>query len=153
MTYKRSGSNVIRVTTQVHCVSLILSPTYTSALHTFAAGGLSRLELSTMQEPEIYEQPVGSRDAEAMPVADGKTYYTGYSGFQTSTPDENKTEEYQDFVFPEDRKLGLWSTTFLIINRLIGNGIYSTPSSIIQNTNSVGATLLFWALGGLMTFW
>ncbi len=106
-----------------------------------------------MQEPEIYEQPVGTKDPEARAVGDERTYYMGYSEVQTSAVDESKTEEYQDFVFPEDRKLGLMSTTFLIINRIVGTGIYSTPSSIIQNTNSVGATLLFWALGGVMTFW
>jgi hypothetical protein len=41
----------------------------------------------------------------------------------------------------------------LIINRVVGTGIFSTPSSIILYTDSVGATLLFWVLGGAMTFW
>lgn len=52
-----------------------------------------------------------------------------------------------------DRKLGTWSTTFLIINRVIGAGIFSTPAEIIRLTDSVGATLLYWVLGGIMTFW
>ena len=52
-----------------------------------------------------------------------------------------------------DRKLGTWSTAFLIINRVVGAGIYSTPSSIISSIHSVGVTLLFWVLGGIMTFW
>ncbi len=106
-----------------------------------------------MQEPEIYEQPVGAKDPEAPVTSDERTYHTGYSGFQTTETDDSGTVEYRDFVFPEERKLGVWSTTFLIVNRMVGTGIYSTPSSIIQNTNSVGATLLFWVLGGFMTFW
>lgn len=52
-----------------------------------------------------------------------------------------------------DRKLGTWSTAFLIINRVVGSGIYSTPSAVIHYINSVGVTLLFWVLGGLMTLW
>lgn len=52
-----------------------------------------------------------------------------------------------------DRKLGTWSTAFLIINRVVGAGIFSTPAEIIRLTDSVGATLLFWVLGGFMTFW
>lgn len=52
-----------------------------------------------------------------------------------------------------DRKLGITSTTLLIVNRMIGTGIFSTPSTIIQATNSVGASLLFWVLGGFMTLW
>lgn len=59
---------------------------------------------------------------------------------------------YRDFVIPEDRKLGVFSTTLLIINRVIGTGIYSTPSAIIMGTDNVGASLLFWVLGGIMTF-
>ncbi|KAK3332513.1 hypothetical protein B0T19DRAFT_105216 [Cercophora scortea] len=103
-----------------------------------------------MQEPEIFEQPVRNKDAEAAAGGDeDRTYHTGYS--QTNV-DDNSLEDYHDFVYPEDRKLGTWSTAFLIINRVVGAGIYSTPSSIIRYTNSVGATLLFWVLGGIMTF-
>ncbi|KAI3322954.1 amino acid transporter [Xylariaceae sp. AK1471] len=51
-----------------------------------------------------------------------------------------------------DRKLGYVSTALLIVNRMIGTGIFSTPSTIMQATNSVGAALLFWVLGGLMSF-
>jgi len=51
-----------------------------------------------------------------------------------------------------DRKLGVFSTALLIINRVIGTGIFSTPSTIISKTDSVGGSLMFWVLGGLMTF-
>lgn len=52
-----------------------------------------------------------------------------------------------------DRKLGYVSTALLIVNRMVGTGIFSTPSTIMQATNSVGAALLFWLLGGIMCFW
>lgn len=52
----------------------------------------------------------------------------------------------------KDRKLGFFSTSLLIVNRMVGTGIFSTPSTIMQATDSVGATLLFWVLGGFMSF-
>ncbi|MCJ1308281.1 hypothetical protein MMC25_001934 [Agyrium rufum] len=45
------------------------------------------------------------------------------------------------------RHLGLTSTTFLIIGRIIGVGIFSTPSSITSSVVSVGAALMLWVLG------
>ncbi|KAH8650506.1 high affinity methionine permease [Tricladium varicosporioides] len=50
------------------------------------------------------------------------------------------------------RHLGLWSTTNLIIGRIIGTGIFSTPSSITSGVGSVGAALLLWTAGALISF-
>jgi hypothetical protein len=50
------------------------------------------------------------------------------------------------------RHLGLWSTTFLIIGRIIGTGIFSTPSSITKSVGSVGAAMLVWLLGAFISF-
>jgi hypothetical protein len=112
------------------------------------------------------QPPVGT-------VADNRTgYESGLHTVGNAGEDQSSMSDYDDFVYPEgnptpftrfmqanrrddekDRKLGIWSTTFLIINRMVGAGIYSTPATIIQYTDSVGATLLFWVLGGFMTFW
>ncbi|KAG5978989.1 hypothetical protein E4U55_005688 [Claviceps digitariae] len=48
------------------------------------------------------------------------------------------------------RHLGVWSTTSLIIGRIVGTGIFSTPSSIVNELGSVGASLLVWTLGLLL---
>jgi hypothetical protein len=131
-----------------------------------------------MQEPEIFEQPVANRDPEARPGTDENGTYGGtvYSnGLGPAVTEDDESGDYHDFVYPEggphlsrrlrevnitdtgceqiDRKLGTWSTAFLIINRVVGSGIYSTPSAIIYYINSVGVTLLFWVVGGIMTFW
>lgn len=50
------------------------------------------------------------------------------------------------------RHLGLVSTTFLIIGRIIGTGIFSTPSSITAGVGSVGAAMMLWLLGLLLAF-
>jgi len=50
------------------------------------------------------------------------------------------------------RHLGLMSTTFLIIGRIIGTGIFSTPGSVTAGVGSVGAALMLWLLGLLLAF-
>lgn len=48
------------------------------------------------------------------------------------------------------RHLGVASATFLILNRIIGTGIFSIPSSIYELTGSVGLSLAFWVVGGII---
>ncbi|KAK4142327.1 amino acid permease-domain-containing protein [Dichotomopilus funicola] len=49
------------------------------------------------------------------------------------------------------RKIGAAGTVFLILNKMIGTGIFSTPSGIFAATGSVGITLSMWAVAGLLT--
>lgn len=50
------------------------------------------------------------------------------------------------------RHLGVFSCTMLIVGRIIGTGIFSTPSSILSSVGSVGASLMLWVLGFLLSF-
>lgn len=50
----------------------------------------------------------------------------------------------------DGRHLGLTSAVFLILNRMIGTGVFSIPSSIYQLTGSVGWSLVLWICGGLI---
>jgi len=52
---------------------------------------------------------------------------------------------------PEKQKLGYISTAALIINKMIGTGIFSKPSAILELTGSKGGALFLWATGGVMT--
>ncbi|KAF7299784.1 Amino acid transporter [Mycena chlorophos] len=62
-----------------------------------------------------------------------------------------------ELTFEEDtqggmgRHLGVFSCTMLIIGKIIGTGIFSTPSSILSSVNSVGASLFLWVLGFLLS--
>ncbi|KAI0342263.1 APC amino acid permease [Trametopsis cervina] len=47
----------------------------------------------------------------------------------------------------EKRQLGLASAVFLIFNRVIGTGIFATPSMILRSSGSVGMSLVMWLLG------
>ncbi|EAQ86414.1 hypothetical protein CHGG_07667 [Chaetomium globosum CBS 148.51] len=51
----------------------------------------------------------------------------------------------------EPRQIGVAGAMFLILNKMIGTGIFSTPSSIFAATGSVGISLLLWAVAGLLT--
>ncbi|KIJ12536.1 hypothetical protein PAXINDRAFT_117997 [Paxillus involutus ATCC 200175] len=50
------------------------------------------------------------------------------------------------------RHLGVMSCTLLIVGRIIGTGIFSTPSSILGGVGSVGASLMLWVLGFVLSF-
>ncbi|EKD19507.1 high-affinity methionine permease [Drepanopeziza brunnea f. sp. 'multigermtubi' MB_m1] len=50
------------------------------------------------------------------------------------------------------RQLGFWSAVFLIFNRMVGTGIFATPSSIVALSGSVGLSLLIWVVGIVIAF-
>ncbi|KAK9447403.1 amino acid/polyamine transporter I [Limtongia smithiae] len=49
------------------------------------------------------------------------------------------------------RKLGVTSAIFLILNKMIGTGIFSTPSGVFLSCGSIGGSLLMWILGGFLS--
>ncbi|KAH8112480.1 amino acid transporter [Phellopilus nigrolimitatus] len=65
----------------------------------------------------------------------------------------NATLNPGELSFDEDtaggrgRHLGVFSCTLLIVGRIIGTGIFSTPSSILTSVNSIGASLMLWEYG------
>jgi amino acid transporter len=58
---------------------------------------------------------------------------------------------YEGNVFeatPEDRRqIGVVSASFLIFNRVIGTGVFATPSTILELSGSVGLSLIMWVVG------
>lgn len=46
----------------------------------------------------------------------------------------------------------LWLSLSFSVGRIIGTGIFSTPSSITQSVGSVGAALMLWVLGLALSF-
>lgn len=49
-------------------------------------------------------------------------------------------------------KLGTFSAINIILGKTVGVGIYSIPSSILTSVGSVGASLLLWIIGSLISF-
>ncbi len=48
--------------------------------------------------------------------------------------------------------LGSFSVACLILNRVIGSGLFSSSSLIFYNTQSIGASLLLWLYGAVWAF-
>lgn len=49
---------------------------------------------------------------------------------------------------PDERfRLGYVDVVCLILNRMIGSGIFNTPQKVMSGTQSSGASLLFWFFG------
>jgi amino acid transporter len=53
-------------------------------------------------------------------------------------------------VRQEKRQIGIVSAVFLIFNRMIGTGIFATPSAIFTLSGSVGLSLFIWVAGMLI---
>ena len=81
-----------------------------------------------------------------------------------SSEEESIGHDPQDLAFlqPEPGDVNLnnpqktqrlgWITVILIIsNRMIGTGIFTTTTKVIQHTHSVGITFLFWLSGAVAT--
>ncbi|PVH88850.1 amino acid transporter [Cadophora sp. DSE1049] len=49
-------------------------------------------------------------------------------------------------------KLGTFSAINIILGKTVGVGIYSIPSSIFNSVGSVGASLLLWIIGSIISF-
>ncbi|KAL2827406.1 amino acid permease-domain-containing protein [Aspergillus cavernicola] len=64
------------------------------------------------------------------------------------------TQLYEGNIYdttPEDRRqIGVVSASFLIFNRVIGTGIFATPSTILSLSGSVGLSLFMWVAGTLI---
>lgn len=66
-----------------------------------------------MQEPEIFEQPVANRDPESHAPGDEHGTFSGstvYSNGVGAPPvDDDASEDYHDFVYPEG-----WSCSLIL---------------------------------------
>ncbi|KAB5529046.1 amino acid/polyamine transporter I [Coniochaeta sp. 2T2.1] len=71
---------------------------------------------------------------------------------RVQSPEGSDVGAVQKYAFSEKRKIGITGSVFLILNKMIGTGIFSTPSSIFAATGSVGISIMLWLIGGVLTF-
>ncbi|KAF9479857.1 APC amino acid permease [Pholiota conissans] len=81
---------------------------------------------------------------------DGTHGGSALDGIAIHRGEANANGESYDNVPKGKRQLGLFSAAFLIFNRVIGTGIYATPSSILKSAGSVGVALSMWLVGALI---
>ncbi|TFK34255.1 high affinity methionine permease [Crucibulum laeve] len=80
--------------------------------------------------------------------------------YRHSTGDMKKGEEgyaesdvvysFEEEEVPERRQIGLFSAVFIIFNRIIGTGVFATPSTILGLSGSVGLSLFMWVIGAII---
>ena len=68
-------------------------------------------------------------------------------GDRATLPVYSEVQEEKTYAYSDSRKLGVPSAVFLILNKMIGTGIFSTPSAIFAATGSVGVSLMLWVIG------
>ncbi|KAF8661271.1 hypothetical protein AX16_001372 [Volvariella volvacea WC 439] len=56
----------------------------------------------------------------------------------------------QEHETPGRRQIGLVSAVFIIFNRIIGTGVFATPSTILGLSGSVGLSLFMWVIGAII---
>jgi len=67
--------------------------------------------------------------------------------------DEESTQQYEQLITHQDEShLGVFACMSLIINKMIGTGIFSTPSLIFALSGNIGMSLILWIIGGVVTF-
>lgn len=50
------------------------------------------------------------------------------------------------------RRMGLIQVVSLMVNQMIGSGVFSTPGVVLLLTGTKYTSLVLWALGGVYTF-
>ncbi|TFK24801.1 high affinity methionine permease [Coprinopsis marcescibilis] len=77
-----------------------------------------------------------------------------YSGKSASSIDTSDVDDEIKFVdntdVPGRRQIGLFSSIFIIFNRIIGTGVFATPGSILRLSGSVGLSLFMWVIGAVI---
>ncbi|KAI3622873.1 methionine permease [Malassezia furfur] len=63
---------------------------------------------------------------------------------------DHDVEHVGDKELPQGRQVGIASAIFLMVNRMLGTGVFSTTSTILQQGGSVGISLIYWVVGGLI---
>ncbi|OJA08874.1 hypothetical protein AZE42_01735 [Rhizopogon vesiculosus] len=71
------------------------------------------------------------------------------SDVYSSLQDESNREVF-DNVPDAKKQLGLASAVMLIFNRVIGTGVFASPSIILRSSGSVGMSFVMWILGALV---
>ncbi|KAM9891706.1 hypothetical protein OXX69_012231, partial [Metschnikowia pulcherrima] len=72
---------------------------------------------------------------------------------------ENAFANVEDFetnavvnIDQNKKDIGIFSAVFLVTNRIIGAGVFSTASTILTLSGSVGTSMILWVVGSIIAF-
>lgn len=85
--------------------------------------------------------------------------------FEVKVGDTNSSKDFQELgnsdnesnvavvhIDKNKKQIGVISAIFLITNRIIGAGVFSTASTILNLSGSVGTSLIMWVVGSIIAF-
>ncbi|KAH9923426.1 high affinity methionine permease [Epithele typhae] len=135
------------------------------------ADALSGRVLSPSPSRPLSSTPTDAQEraaAESVAAEDPQLDVKNEKGVVDSDDDDAASKELTTAVDPEvnpggltfeedaaggmGRHLGVFSCTLLIVGRIIGTGIFSTTSTILNSVGSIGASLMLWVLGFILSF-
>ncbi|KAF4975939.1 hypothetical protein FZEAL_7333 [Fusarium zealandicum] len=70
-----------------------------------------------------------------------------YSGDESERAGKSTTLGINEAHVLQERSIGVFGAVSLIVNKMIGAGIFSTPSGIFKLSGSVGMSLMCWVIG------
>ncbi|CAG8006687.1 unnamed protein product [Penicillium salamii] len=100
------------------------------------------------------ERPTGSSEGNESqakhPATAGGTYISEKGGNDAPATYQDASGAPVESNSPLGYSVGPVTITLLNITMMIGAGIYSTPSSILSGTGSIGVSFVYWTLGYLI---
>ncbi|KAF6814221.1 high affinity methionine permease [Colletotrichum plurivorum] len=109
--------------------------------------------MSFLRRPFTHRDPaenVDDRSGNESDVTDGSLHYVVEKAGNGSGPSyQEATGAPVETSSPLGYAVGPVTIVFLNVSKMIGTGVYSTPSAILKGTGSVGLSMIYWALGFL----
>ena len=97
---------------------------------------LLRLTVTISSDAECYEN--GSTKVEGDVVK--------LSESAKSNPEDAPLRAELDFRYSKSQRMGVTGAVFVVLNEMIGIGIFPTLSGILASTGSVGVPLFLWVI-------
>ncbi|KAK9576096.1 hypothetical protein V6Z92_009378 [Aspergillus fumigatus] len=90
-------------------------------------------------------------ESDASSLSSGDLQYTAQAGANSSVPTYQEASGAPvEINSPLGYSVGWITVVFLNLSKMIGTGVFSTPSTVLKGAGSVGLALFYWVIGFLM---